>query len=255
MESREHPRVQLPFEVELTHPTFGKVRCTARDISEGGVFVQTDPGQLRPGAKIKLTVLSAALVEATPTPTVDMEVARVAAEGLGLRFTNTTGKHLWQTVDRLRSELRIGEDYFQVFQGALIVNAQNKLLVVQQHGKWLFPGEYLRVGDDWKQTLLDFLQQELGLDDLRYMEAIGFDSTVSQQATEGATFGVFHRLASNADRVRLKDGSRYRQGKWVGRSMTLEELTFSHPLLRQLATIAFERSVAERRSGVAAQQQ
>ncbi len=255
MESREYPRVQLPFEVELTHPTFGRVRCTARDISEGGVFVQTDPGQLRAGAKIKLTVTSAALVESSPTPTVDMEVARVAPDGLGLKFTNSTSKHLWQTVSRLRSELRIGEDYFQVFQGALIVNPQNKLLVVQQHGKWLFPGDYLAVGEDWKRTLLDFLATELGLDDLRYVEAIGFDSTVSQQATEGATFSVFHRLASSADRVRLKEGSRYRQGKWVGKSMTLEELTFSHPLLRQLATLAFERGNAERRSNTAAQQQ
>ncbi|NJN52598.1 MAG: NUDIX domain-containing protein [Gammaproteobacteria bacterium] len=241
MESREHPRIQLPFEVDLTHPTFGRLRATARDISEGGVFVQTSPGSLRPGAKLKLTIVSTALVESSPTPTVDMEVARVSADGLGLKFANKTSQHLWQTVSRLRSELRIGQDYYQVFQAALIINAQNKLLVVQQHGKWLFPGEYLSVGEDWRTRLMTFLEEELGVDDLVYLDAIGFDSSVSPRATEGATFSVFHRLSSKSDRVRLKDDSRYRQGKWVGRSMSLEELTFSHPLLRQLAATAFER--------------
>lgn len=241
MESREHPRIQLPFEVELTHPTFGRLRATARDISEGGVFVQTSPGALRPGAKLKLTIVSAALVESTPTPTVEMEVARITEDGLGLKFSNKTSQHLWHTVDRLRSELRIGHDYYQVFQGALIINAQNKLLVVQQHGKWLFPGEYLAVGEDWHTRLMTFLEEELGIDDLVYLDALGFDSSVSPRATEAATFSVFHRLSSNSDRVRLRSGSRYRQGKWVGRSMSLEELTFSHPVLRRLASAAFER--------------
>ena len=255
MESREHPRIQLPFEVELTHPTFGKVRCTARDISEGGVFVQTSPGQLRPGAKLKLTVLSTALVESSPTPTVDMEVARVAEDGLGLKFSTTTSQHLWQTVDRIRSELRIGRDYFQVFQGALIINPQSKLLVVQQHGRWLFPGDYLTVGSDWKASLTDFLAEELGLADLEYLDALGFDSSVNERSAEGATFSVFHRMASTADKVRLRSGSRYRQGKWIGKAMTLEELTFSHPLLRKLASSAFEQRAAERRAGIHAQQQ
>jgi ADP-ribose pyrophosphatase YjhB (NUDIX family) len=247
MESREYPRIQLPFEVELMHPSFGRVRCTARDISEGGVFVQTIPGSLRPGAKLKLTVLSSALVESTPTPTVEMEVARISEDGLGLKFANTTSQHLWQTVARLRSDLRIGQDYYQVFQGALIINEQNKLLVVQQHGKWLFPGDYLAVGEDWRVALLSFLESELGIPDLVYLDAIGFDSAVSPRAPEGATFSVFHRLQSSADRVRLAPDSRYRQGKWIGRSMSLEELTFSHALLRELAATAFERRDDERR--------
>jgi hypothetical protein len=75
-----------------------------------------------------------------------MEVARVTEEGLGLKFTNRTSQHLWNSVDRLRQDLRLGHDYFQVFQGAAIVNHVGKLLVVQRHGKWLFPGEYLTVG-------------------------------------------------------------------------------------------------------------
>src|SRR5262245_5681588 len=77
MDSRQHPRVQLPIEVELLHPTIGKLRRIARDLSEGGVFVVTEPGTLRPGSHLKLTVVNTALIEATPTPTIDMEVVRV----------------------------------------------------------------------------------------------------------------------------------------------------------------------------------
>jgi len=246
MDSREFPRVQLPIEVDLLHPTIGKLRRIARDVSEGGVFVVTEPGALKPGAKLKLTVVNTALIESTPTPTVDMEVVRVTADGVGLKFVNSTSEHLWSTVQRLRRELQIGRDYFQIFQAALVINRQNKLLVVQQHGKWLFPGEYLEVGHDWKAALTAYLKDELGLSDLEPHEVAGIDSAPGTQAGESATFSVFHRFSSSDDRVRLRDGSRYRQGKWVGRTMSLEELTFSHPVLRALAIAAFDRAAAER---------
>ncbi len=121
-DDRESARVQLPFEVELSHPSLGKIRSVARDISQSGIFVRLNPTGLRPGAKIKVTVVNAALVESNPTPTIEMEVARVTEEGLGLKFTNRTSQHLWQSVDRLRQDLRLGQDYFQVFQGVAIVN-------------------------------------------------------------------------------------------------------------------------------------
>jgi hypothetical protein len=248
MNAREFPRIQLPIEVELTHPSIGKWRRLARDVSEGGVFVVTESGPLRAGAKIRLTVVNPALVESTPTPTVDMEVVRVSDEGLGLRFVNSTSQYLWSTVQRLRQELQVGRDYFQVFQGALVLNTQNKLLVVQQHGKWLFPGDYLVVGEDSVQKLTDFLTTELGLEDLVLKDVLGVDSGAGGSAGEAATFSVFQRCSSSSDRVRLKAGSRYRQGRWVGRTLSLEELTFSHPLLRSLAITVFDRAEAERRT-------
>jgi len=248
MDSRQYPRIQLPIEVELAHPSIGRLRRIARDVSEGGIFVLTETGALRPGAKLKVTVVSAALVESTPTPTVDVEIVRVTPEGMGLKFVNATSEHLWKSVERLRSELQIGRDYFQVFEGALVLNPQNKLLVVQQHGKWLFPGEYLVVGDDWKSRLSEFLTTEFGLADLAIRDVVGVDSAPGTQAGESATFSVFHRFTSSSDRVRLREGSRYRQGRWIGRTLGLEELTFSHPVLRDLAITAFERHEADQRS-------
>jgi len=246
MDDRANSRIQLPFEVEVSHPSVGKIRSVARDISAGGIFVRLSPTGLRVGAKVKVTVLNAALVESNSTPTVEMEVARVTEEGLGLKFVNRTSQHLWQSVDRLREELRLGQDYFQVFQGAAIVNHYGKLLVVQRHGKWLFPGEYLTVGVAWQTALAEFLATELGLDDLVLHDTLGVDSAPGMQAAENATFSAFHRFSSRSETVRLRDGSRYRHAKWVSRAFSLEELTFAHPLLRDLAVLALDRAEAQR---------
>ena len=97
MEQRKHPRVQLPLLVELHHPSLpqGKLRCVARDVSKGGVYVHFDqPPTLIPGAKLRLTLLNPSQVESQPTPTVEMMVARTEPTGLGLAFVNATSQHL-----------------------------------------------------------------------------------------------------------------------------------------------------------------
>lgn len=236
MQTREHPRIQLPFEVEVAHPILGRVRTVARDISESGLFVQMPTTALKEGSKLKVTVLNAALIEHTPTPTVELEVARIADDGLGLRFINQTGRHLWQSVERMRRELAIGRDYYQVFQGALVVNREGKLLVAQQHGRWLFPGDFLVVGDDWSQALITFLETEFGLAELTLDSVLQVDSG-PERAAESATFSVFHRISTTSTRAQLRTGSRYRHLRWVGRVAEVEELSFSHSLLRDLALV------------------
>lgn len=243
METRQHPRIQLPFEVEVAHPIFGRVRTVARDISESGLFVQMTPGALKEGSKLKVTILNAALIEHTPTPTVELEVARVADEGLGLRFINQTGRHLWQSVERLRRELAIGRDYFQVFQGAVIVNGEGKVLVAQQHGRWLFPGDFLVVGDDWANALTTFVSSEFGLENLIIEGPLQVDSG-PERAAESATFSVFHRLSTTSTRAQLRTGSRYKHLRWVGRIAEVEELNFSHGLLRELALAVIDQTAA-----------
>ena len=152
----------MPFEVEVEHPSLGTIRSIVRDISESGLFVAARGTGIRVGSKVKVTVLASALAEGSPTPTIGMEVARLDDEGFGLKFDNRTSRHLWESVVRERDELVIGEDYFQVFQAAVVVNPQRKLLVVQQNGKWLFPGTYLRVGDGWREALEAFLERDMG---------------------------------------------------------------------------------------------
>lgn len=245
MDSREHPRIHLPFEVEVEHPSLGTIRSIARDVSESGLFVVASGTGVRVGSKVKVTILASALAEGSPTPTIGMEVARLDDDGFGLKFSNSTSRHLWASVVRERDELVIGEDYFQVFQAAIIVNPQRKLLVVQQHGKWLFPGAYLRVGDGWQDALETFLEGDLDIADVRFRETLEVDSGADVVAPERAMLSLFHRYSSDATRARLAPGGRYSKAKWIGRTMGIDELTFSHPLLRTIAQRALERAETE----------
>jgi hypothetical protein len=245
MEQREHPRIHLPFEVEVEHPSLGTIRSIARDISESGLFVAASGTGIRVGSKVKVTVLASALAEGTPTPTIGMEVARLDDDGFGLKFNNRTSRHLWESVVRERDELVIGEDYFQVFQAAVVVNPQRKLLVVQQNGKWLFPGAYLRVGERWRETLEAFLEEDLDLTDVRFRETLEVDSGADVVAPERAMLSLFHRYSSDGMRTRLAPAARYSKAKWIGRTMGIDELTFSHPLLRTIAQRALERAETE----------
>ena len=113
MERRQHPRVQIPLLVGIKHPSIGQIRAMARDASEGGIFVHLDDPKIKRGAKLKVTLLNSNSVDNQPTPTVDMEVQRVEADGIGLAFTNTTGTHLWTSVQRLREENNLPYSYLR----------------------------------------------------------------------------------------------------------------------------------------------
>ena len=238
MEKREHPRVQVPLEVEVTHPALGSLRTFARNVSAGGIFVSLQNARISVGAKLKVTTLNVPLIESRPTPTIQMEVKRVEESGLGLAFVNKSNRHLWETVEQLRKELAVGRDYFQVFQAALVVNDANRLLVVQQNGKWLFPGDYLVVGQHWETALQQTLSKQLGISDARHQETLAIDSDTDSQLEEAALFSVFHRLRTPSSQFRLNKTSSYKNAKWVGRAGDLDELTFSHKQLRELATTA-----------------
>ena len=159
MELREHPRIQIPLLVELKHATIGTVEATARDVSEGGVFVNLAESKLAQGAKVQVTLQHTSDVETTATPTVQMVVQRVEPDGVALKFANKSYQHIWQSVDRYRSDLTVGRDYFQVYQSAVLSNSSGELLLAMENGKWLFPGHYLVVSDDWQEALAAHLRQ------------------------------------------------------------------------------------------------
>jgi len=254
--------VQLPLLVELQHPSLSRGRLSvgdseryiARDISEGGVFVHLDvPPSIKLGAKLRLTLLNPTSVENQPTPTVEMEVKRIDDNGLGLAFVNKTSRHLWQSVERLRDELAVGRDYFQVHQSALVVNEQGELLIVQQHGKWSYPGEYLIVGEDWQSAIMGYLAGNLGLSDLRVVRVIGADSGGTFDLPEAAVFKIYTLVSANASGFALagsddNSARRYRNFRWVDRKRDVEELTFVNDEMRRLAHDALDwaRSDGER---------
>lgn len=240
MERREHPRIQLPLLVELSHPTLGRRSCIARDVSEGGVFVQIENADIQPGATLKLTLLNPTTVDTQPTPTVDMEVKRVEATGLGLAFKNRTSRHLWESVERLRDELAVGRDYFQLHVAALAVNETGRLLIVQQNGRWTFPGTYLVVGDDWRHALERLLTERFSLQlSENPLEVLTLDTESSEKIPEAAVAKVFAITRVDATTYTFKPGDRYKDSRWLQNPRMVDELTFADELTRAQAAAAF----------------
>lgn len=82
---RQHLRTKITVQFKLFHPGMGERTVTTRDLSDGGVFlILDDPGVLPVGAQVTGQVQG--LME--DAPCVEMEVVRVEAAGLGLRFVN-----------------------------------------------------------------------------------------------------------------------------------------------------------------------
>lgn len=235
----------MPLLVELRHPSQGNLRCMARDISEGGVFVHVTAPQLRVGAKLKLTLLNTLGVEPQPTPTVDMEVVRIDPEGLGLAFLNNTGRHLWQSVERWRTELAIGRDYFQVHLNALVINDANALLLVQQHGRWMFPATFLQVGRDWQTEVREFLTRDFGIAAREFGPIVRMDSLTEAEVPEAAALNLYVEIRAATADCRLATTSRYRSPRWVDQRRTVEEATFLSETARRLAADTLTRLIRE----------
>jgi hypothetical protein len=240
MERREHPRIQLPLLVELTHPSIGRRDCVARDISEGGVFVQLDAPGIRTGATVRLTLQNPNTIDTQPTPTVEMEVRRVEEAGLGLAFKNRTSRHLWESVERLRDELAVGRDYFQLHVAGLVMKETGRLLVVQQNGKWTFPGTYLVVGDNWRAALVRLLTDRfsLGLAE-EDLTVLSLETESTEAIPEAAVAKVFAIVEVDSSNFSFEPGDRYKDSRWLQNPRMIDELTFADDLTRRQARAAF----------------
>lgn len=193
------------------------------------------PESVIAGAKMRLTLLDPISVDNQPSPTVEMKVARVDENGLGLSFVNKTSEHLWASVERLRDELAIGRDYFQVHQSALVLSPAKDLLLVQQNGRWGFPGHYLIVGDNGRQALQAYLEDQLGLGQVRVQRMFSGETSSVAEMPEAAVYRVFVLVESDQTELTLPDDSIYSSHRWVARRRDLDEMTFGTDQLRQLA--------------------
>jgi len=240
MEQRQHSRIQIPLLVELSHPALGTVQSKARDISEGGIFVFLDNPPVKAGSKLKLRLLTVLPTDTQPTPTVDMEVKRVTEEGLGLAFINRTAEHLWSSVEHLRSELQIGRDYFQIHQSLALTHPDKGVLLVQQNGKWLFPGYFLLVGHSAVQSATDFAHAELGLSFANAPIPTAVDSIADVSVTEAAVYSVILITSVTNHEVTLTEQSLYKDWRWLNKVRDLSEITFALDLHREQAQLLLE---------------
>jgi hypothetical protein len=240
MEKRQHPRIQIPLLVELNHPALGTVQTRARDVSEGGIFVYLDEPPVKVGSKLKLRLLTVLPTDTQPTPTVDVEVKRISEEGLGLAFANRTGEHLWKSVERLRDELEIGRDYFQVHQSLALTHADKGVLVLQQNGKWLFPGYFLMVGQNAAESARTFASTELGLTLQTAPIPTTVDSATDVTVSEAAVYSVILTAAVDSADIHFAENSPFKDWRWLNKPRDLSDITFAAELQRNQAGLLLD---------------
>jgi hypothetical protein len=73
----------MSLEVKLYHASEETVVLLTRDISAGGIYVVTDGQSLPPVGSVISGQVQGAMAD---PPVVQMEVVRIDAEGVGLRF-------------------------------------------------------------------------------------------------------------------------------------------------------------------------
>jgi len=80
---RRYPRTAMKCRIKISHPSFGELIAQTRDLSDGGVYAKHPDLVALP-----LGALVSGQVQDLPieAPRLQMEVVRVDAEGVGLRF-------------------------------------------------------------------------------------------------------------------------------------------------------------------------
>lgn len=246
MEQREHPRIDLPLMVEVTHAAIGKREATARDLSDGGVYINMDNHGLHVGASIKLRMKSVALNQSEHAPEISAQIVRADKDGFAAQFKNKTAEHLWSSVERLRQQLLVGRDYFQVYEAYVIANPEHGVLLVQQHGRWQFPGQYLEISPDIPAQRIKSIERLLGLQVQDTSEILDVRIMTHAALPEAATYCTALRFTTNQRKTELD--KRYRHSRWVTTTLDLNELTFAQTWVREVAqrTLGFLR--AEKKS-------
>jgi len=234
MERRKNTRVQLPLEIDLSHPLIGRKTLAARDLSEDGLFAWFADAPFKVGSTIDVTLRRPEMIESRPTPTVKMQVMRTDANGVALGFLNKSGLHLWRNAIPTTDQIEVGKDLFRVFQAAIILDPTGKLLTVQQNGRWLFPGIYLQTGQPWLETLQEYLGRTLNLTGTHFERTVHMHCDSEVVALEGSTMSIF-QLFSVATRASLSPDSPYTKVNWLSRERQLDAMSFSAQPLRELA--------------------
>jgi len=234
VDRREQARIEVPLEVELDHPCIGRRRCRVRDVSEDGLFLEFPEHELLAGARLRATPVAPTLIGHDHCPTVEIEVTRTAADGIGARFANRTGAYLFTSFRQRRNSLAVGIDYFQVHLSALITDTDGRLLVVDDQGRWLFPGTFLVVGQAIEAGLAAMLAAELGVELSASGAPIATATLDGGLAPQGATLALFHPCSIRGE-ASLQTDSRYRRLRWLPAGKDPNDLVFADPELRRLA--------------------
>jgi ADP-ribose pyrophosphatase YjhB (NUDIX family) len=240
MEQRRYPRIQLPLLVELKHPVLGHLRCIARDISEGGVFVYTDSPQFKPGAKVKVTLQNT--LGSNPSRPRPSKWKSSASRATAWAWRSSTSPGA--ICGRASSACARARHRPGLLPGPserLVINDTNAVLLVQQHGKWTLPASFLVVGRGLAEGLGDFLRTELGVPHRAFGSICAMSSVGNPELPEAAVLDVFVEARSEGDAIKLAKDSRYRAARWINRRRDIEETTFANERVRALVAETVKR--------------
>mgnify|MGYP000234546582 CR=1 FL=1 len=84
-DKRQYIRTPLQCKIKIIHESFGEVIVKTMDISDGGVYVALDVDKIPPIGTIVKGQVQGLMDDA---PILEMEVMRIDAGGIGLRFIN-----------------------------------------------------------------------------------------------------------------------------------------------------------------------
>lgn len=84
-EKRQHPRFPMESRIKIAHPSIGEVILTARDVSDGGAFLNTLGTTMPPVGSIITGQVQDVPADA---PVLKMEIMRITNDGVGLRFVD-----------------------------------------------------------------------------------------------------------------------------------------------------------------------
>lgn len=83
---RQHPRTPMKCRIKISHESFGDLFAQTRDLSDGGVYVRHPDLVALPVG----TILTGQVQDLPfDAPILQMEIMRVDAEGVGLRFVES----------------------------------------------------------------------------------------------------------------------------------------------------------------------
>jgi hypothetical protein len=80
---RKHPRNPFEVRVKISHPDIGEKIVKTKDISEGGLFIITEPTDMPPVGEIVQGQIQGMMDD---PPIVKMKIVRTEKDGLGLQF-------------------------------------------------------------------------------------------------------------------------------------------------------------------------
>ena len=164
-----------------------------------------------------------------------MEVVRVESNGIALRFKNKTAKHLWTSVERLRDELQVGKDFFQLYQLLVLTQRERGMLFVQQHGKWTFPGTYLTTFDHATESLESWCENEFGASPTNIRPF--YAQTMRHEVLpEASTMCIAYR--ADIDQIDIEKSQQ--EWRWVQKRGELNDLTVAYPLIRELSDLIMQ---------------